>query len=873
MRTRLALLVHLALCGLFLWAAPALAAPQAQILRIDPRAGQTDATPILNTVIEVAQNKRMSEALQDCALRRGNDNLACVSEKLSQPRALFSSYEFPERNAVFTVKVDGADLPAKFVSKHKWGESQNIQGVGTAWLIVIDSTLGSQFDDAKAVATAFVNAMGPQDIADVVVFGDRQVISDSKWLAGATQKTALLGAVSAARATAREGRSRPLFTILRTAVTDSFRELGNAGQQVAVPLHQALVVLSSGAAGTDTLTTGAGAAQLNQYLTKGRFPEDNTALPKTPLPTISIYFPVPGLTEEFTKNAQDFMTNLANPEIGGYFNVVRENGAAAGGPIAAAVRDRFNQMFMVRWRVSCVAPTVTQSFGLNFSNVNPQIAGDNSFKDVPIGIDPSTWPLDVNVEYTKQMADKDPVNPGGEVKVYGNFCWGSAKERAQVYFLPTGTAPPAAISIHNVDEARRAQQQLVAMGMNGKAVDASDGHAEFEVPDKDRILWGKGSQAVVRLVVYDTVAKRMSGATTTTVMTLKGGEKSIFSVPWYFFALAGFGLVVLILLLATLMRSGGNKRRRPNPPPGPGGFGGPGGPGFGGPGGPGFGGPGGPGGYPGAPGGGFGAGPGPGGGGFGGPNMSASSNEPPLAPSPPAHAGPAQATAYAIPMGALPGGMNVNSGGMNGSVNGAGLNGAGLNGSANGAGLNGSVNGAGLNGSVNGAGLNGSVNGAGLNGSVNGAASAGPSPEFLYGDKPPQFGLTSGQPAVVQPPQNPYAPEGGKGGTMAMPQAANGAGGGHALLSGQAGTFTITPGSEMRVGRDAAQCQIVLTEPRVSSVHATVKLDAGQVLLRDERSNNGTMLNGAPVSPGLWTSVPPGSLVRFGPSEFSVRLE
>ncbi len=579
MRMRFALLVHL-VCGLLLWAAPALAAPQAQILRVDPRAGQNEATPILNTVIEVSQNKRMSEALQDCALRRGNDNLVCMSEKLSQPRALFSSYDFPQQNAVFTVSVDGADLPAKFVSKHKWGESQNIQGVGTAWLILIDATLGTQFDDAKAVANAFLAAMGPQDIADVMTFGDRQVVSDTKWLA-ATQKAALTGAVTGARAMPREGRARPLFTIIRNAVTDGFRELGNAGQQVPVPLHQALVVLSSGAAGTDTLTTGAGAAQLNQYLTKGRFPEDNTALPKTPLPAISIYFPVAGLTEEFTKNAQDFMTNLANPEIGGYFNVVRENGAAAGAPIAAAVRDRFNQMFMVRWRVSCVAPTVTQSFKLNFSNVNPPIAGDNSFKDVPIGIDPTTWPLDVNVEYSKQMADKDPVAPGGDVKVYGNFCWGSNKERAQVYFLPTGTAPPATISIHNADEARRAQQQLVAMGMNGKAVDASDGHAEFEVPEKEKILWGKGNQAVVRLVVYDTVAKRMSGATAATVLTLKGGEKSF---PWWIPAIGVFGLLVLGLLVATLVRSGGNKRRRPMPPPPPMGMGGP--PGGGYPGGP-----------------------------------------------------------------------------------------------------------------------------------------------------------------------------------------------------------------------------------------------------------------------------------------------
>jgi hypothetical protein len=816
MRTRLAHVVQLVCSGLLLWAAPALAAPQAQILRIDPRAGQNDATPILNTVIEVSQNKRMSEALQDCALRRGNDNLVCMSEKLSQPRALFSSYEFPERNAVFTATVDGADLPAKFVSKHKWGESQNIQGVGTAWLIVLDGTLGSQFDDAKAVAAAFVNAMGPQDIADVMVFGDRQVVSDTKWL-GAAQKAQLLGAVTGARAMAREGRARPLFTILRGAVTDGFRELGNAGQQVAVPLHQALVVLSSGSAGTDPLSTGAGAAQLNQYVTKGRFPEDNTALPKTPLPTISIYFPVAGLTEEFTKNAQDFMTNLANPEIGGYFNVVRENGAAAGPPIAAAVRDRFNQMFLVRWRVSCVAPTVTQSFKLNFSNVNPPIAGDNSFKDVPIGIDPTTWPLDVNVEYTKQMADKDPVHPDGRVKVYGNFCWGSQKERAQVYFLPTGTAPPASISIHNADEARRAQQQLVAMGMNGKAVDASDGHAEFEVPDKDKILWGKGAQAVARLVVYDTVAKRMSGATANTVLTLKAGDKPF---PWYLIAIPLFGLVVLGLLVATLVRSGGRKRR-PMPPPGPPmGFGGP--PGGGPPGG--FGGP-----PPGGPPGGF-NNPGPPGGFGGGPPANFSSgaggvSDGPAA-APPAPAGPVQPTAYAIPMSALPNEPPPPAP-------------------------------------------------APMAAPAPMVAPAAPtaSPEFLYGDKPPQFGLTTGQPSVAQPPQNPYAPEAGKGGTMAMPQPAGNGQAYRALLSGQAGTFTIMPGSEVRVGRDAAQCQIVLTEPRVSSVHATVKLDAGQLLLRDERSNNGTLVNGTPAAPGAWTSVPPGSLVRFGPSEFSVRVE
>ena len=106
----------------------------------------------------------------------------------------------------------------------------------------------------------------------------------------------------------------------------------------------------------------------------------------------------------------DFMTNLANPEIGGYFGVVRGNGPALGPAIVAAVRDRFNQMYVVRWRVSCVAPTVNQTFNLVFK-VEPPIAPDG-YRDVPVGIDPSIWPLDVDRTYTVADAKRNPVTPG-----------------------------------------------------------------------------------------------------------------------------------------------------------------------------------------------------------------------------------------------------------------------------------------------------------------------------------------------------------------------------------------------------------------------------------------------------------------------------
>jgi pSer/pThr/pTyr-binding forkhead associated (FHA) protein len=76
----------------------------------------------------------------------------------------------------------------------------------------------------------------------------------------------------------------------------------------------------------------------------------------------------------------------------------------------------------------------------------------------------------------------------------------------------------------------------------------------------------------------------------------------------------------------------------------------------------------------------------------------------------------------------------------------------------------------------------------------------------------------------------------------------------------------------VRVGRDPAQCTIFLTEPRVSGVHATLRFD-GQLLVRDETSNNGTWVAGARIAPGNWTPVPAGTPLRFGPVEFSVQLD
>jgi len=709
-------------CLLVTWlcAFSAFASPEAKILRIDPRAAQENGNPVLTTVVEVSQSKRVSDATAECASATGNAQLDCMSAALEKPFALYTPFPFPSANAIFTVTVDGTDVPAKFVSDAAWGDSLQQPGVGTAWLILVDADrrMGRSFDDARTLAQQIVASMGANDIVNVMFFNDRQVVKDSKWVSAA-QKARVASLINTATETyPSSGRNRSLLTIIKTAATDGFGALGNVGDDVVVPLHQAMVVLSDGFGGTDPSTTGPGALQLQQYLTGGRFPEDNTALPKAPVPVISVWYP-PNTYDEFRQNSQEFMENMANTDIGGFFTVMREGQGGRSNAIVSTVRQRFSKMHIVKWRVSCVAPAVTQSFKLVFNNVKPPILGDNTFKDVPVGIDPTTWPLDVNVQYTKDAAAaQGGVYPNGQFKVYGDFCWGGEKERAEVYFLPSDQPLPAALAGTDIEQAKRAQQQLIAMGMKGTALEASDTFVSFQAPDKDKILAGSGDQAVVRLVIYDNKAHRTSGVTSASIIQLKGTTQPL---PLILILSGLLALVVIALLIVVIVRSGGKKR------------------------------------------------PAAGGqmpvvaGGYG-------------APPPPGYGSP-------------PG----------------------------------------------------------------------------YGAGPPGYGAAPGYP---QAPVHPQAPS-----PQAPPGNPYGASASSAVLTGSSGVYTILAGQEVRIGRDAGQCVIALNEPRVSGVHASLKLEAGQLYVRDENSNNGTLVNGNRLSPGVWSPVPPGSILRFGPIEFSAAVQ
>jgi hypothetical protein len=727
----------------------------ARILRIDPIAATTDGAPVLTLVVDLVQSKRVNAVTGECA-----GNLDCESERLEKPKALFQPFPYPEGNANFLVTIDGSAFPTKYVWKGRWGENQQMPGVGTAWLILVDAggSMSSRIGDAKAIANAFVNAMGANDIINIMAFDGKQVVKDSKWLSASRkgEASAFVNGIGANYGS--WGRTRPLANIIRAGVNDAFNELGNVGSDIVVPMHQALVVISDGAAGTDPSSTGPGALMLTQHLSKGRFPEDNSALPKTPLPVISIWFPRTQI-EELAQNAQEFMMNLANPEFGGFYTNVKAGGAGRAPQIVNAVRDRFNHMHIVKYRVSCIASNVQQTFQLVFTNITPMIGGDATFKDVPVGIDPSTWPLDINVQYTLDRAKKNPVHPGGKFRVYGDFCWSGDKSRAEVYFLPKNQPAPPSVKGGDIETAKRAQQQLIAMNMRGTAKEASDTFVEFEAPNDEKILLGSGDKAVVRMVIYDNKARRASAADAQHILTLKGS-----TAPFPFLWVGGgvFGGLVVLLLLVAIVRAGGSKKqRRAGAAP-----------------------------------------PAPVVAGYGAPQAQPYAGA--AAPVAQPYAGAAQPAAQPYAGAAQPGAQPY----------------------------------------------------AGAAQPAAPAANAG----FMYGAGQQQgFGLTGAQPQHQAPPPNPYA--------------APGMGGSKAILSGAAGNFPIPAGSEVFVGRDSARCQVILQELRVSATHAAVRFDGSQVLVRDMGSNNGTSVNGTRIPPNIDTPVPVGSILRFGPVEFMVRVE
>jgi FHA domain len=572
------------------------AAPEAHILRIDPRGAVEADAPILTTVVEVVQFNSTTTALEPCATVKGfSQRVDCMSDILEKPRSTWTAFPFLKDKATLLVKVDGRDRPATVEGDPKtWAQSIKEPNVGTAWLVVLDAAagMGSRYLEAREVANDFIRTMQPNDLMNIMIFDDQQVFKSSRGWKTYAQRAELANVLKDVGTTAQShGRDRALFEQIKKMATDGFNDLGNSSSPQSIPLHQAMVILSNGAGRNDVASSAPVAEEFRRFATKGRFPEDNAAAPKTPLPVISIWFPSASslLNDVYKNNDQQFMQALANPEVGGFFDIVRDIPAGEidtrSKRILKAIRERFDAMYVVKWRLSCLASDVEQSFDLEFAGTSPPIKGDATFQNVPIGVDPSQWPLSIDVAKTKAEAEASPVFPGGTFKVYGDFCWAGDKTRAEAYFIPPGYNPNMSQGA-DLASVKKAMQGLISQNMRATAKDANDEFAVFDVPDDPKLLDGAGDSAVAHLIVLDNKAYRSSGRDAKNILTLKA-KKAPPNLVVIIAASVG-GLIVLLLLIVLFRGGGGGGRKRVGnaPPPvvagGGYGGGGPGG-GYGGP--------------------------------------------------------------------------------------------------------------------------------------------------------------------------------------------------------------------------------------------------------------------------------------------------
>jgi hypothetical protein len=226
-------------------------------------------------------------------------------------------------------------------------------------------------------------------------------------------------------------------------------------------------------------------------------------------------------------------------------------------------------MYVAKWRLACLNPSVEQSFALNFKNTTPQIIGDSTFKEVPIGVDPSSWPLDIDIAKTQAEANTNPVFPGGKMKVFGDFCWAGDKNRAEAYFIPPGTKDPR-FAGGDIEAVKQGMQSLAQQNMRASAIESGDTFVTFLLPDEDKLVDGTGDNAVTHVILYDNFAKRASGHDDKTILTLKATKKPF---PILIAAGAGGAVLVVGILLIVILRGGGGGggrgKRSPAPPPAP----------------------------------------------------------------------------------------------------------------------------------------------------------------------------------------------------------------------------------------------------------------------------------------------------------------
>ncbi|MFP4346506.1 MAG: FHA domain-containing protein [Anaerolineales bacterium] len=76
---------------------------------------------------------------------------------------------------------------------------------------------------------------------------------------------------------------------------------------------------------------------------------------------------------------------------------------------------------------------------------------------------------------------------------------------------------------------------------------------------------------------------------------------------------------------------------------------------------------------------------------------------------------------------------------------------------------------------------------------------------------------------------------------------------------------------EVKVGRDPQVNDFELQDQFISNPHFTISAEQGRFFIQDEKSTNGTQLNGEPLPPGQRVPLPPDSIIEAGQSRLQLR--
>ena len=391
--------------------------------------------------------------LAPCASVTGAATLACWSEQLEKPGALWEPVPLPRAERALPREGRRARTRSRSSPTRRSGARRRTSRTsGTAWLVAVDSSSGDGRPlrrRARHRARAHRGDAAERPDGPHVL---RRRAGRQRHASGRRSSSAPTSATrstTSSRPSRSHGRDRALFSQIKKMTQDAFGSLGNSDQPDTVPLHQAMVrplerrrprrpgEREPERRRLPPVPRSAGASRPTTRRSRRRRCRSS----RSGSPTRT------SLTENIYRNNEaQFMQSLANPEIGGFFDIVQEGAGRREGQDDHRPRARALQRDVAR-------PLDDELHQLERrADVQPRLREHQARRSRPTARSRTCRSASTRRSgrststsaKTRKAAQDNPLYPGGQFTVYGDFCWGGDKTRAEAYFIPAGTKPDRA---------------------------------------------------------------------------------------------------------------------------------------------------------------------------------------------------------------------------------------------------------------------------------------------------------------------------------------------------------------------------------------------------------------------------------------------